>query len=179
MRSLSGLDRFAISLIAGATLVGLLAGCVAEDALREPGAPSSMSGIASPSIFPAISPTATAARPTVSSPPTVQPDPTTPLRVTDVKVTIVTLDYVGDGVEASGIIPSIIEEGGSCVLTLTRGDTILTSAGPASAATEATFCGLLAIKDGRLSPGTWSATVAYASNRYTGVSDILDVEVPE
>lgn len=89
-----------------------------------------------------------------------------------------TLDYVGDGVEASGIVSGIVEDDGQCTLTLESSGVTLEAVGPATAGTQTTYCGLLALKDARLTTGTWTATLSYASAAHKGRSDSAAVEVP-
>lgn len=91
---------------------------------------------------------------------------------------VITLDIAGDQVEASGMVPGLVEDGGVCTLTLTQGSTSRTVSGGTAAAQESTYCSLLTYPVQELGGGTWEATLTYASEKSYGVSDAASVVVP-
>ncbi|KIC59576.1 hypothetical protein RM52_02735 [Microbacterium hominis] len=95
----------------------------------------------------------------------------------DVTVVVVTLDAVAGRVEASGMIPTLSEDGGRCTLTLKRGDLVRTAEVEATAAREATYCGLVTIPVTDLGPGQWTAVLSYVSASHFGVSAEKTVNV--
>jgi hypothetical protein len=78
---------------------------------------------------------------------------------------------------AGGYVSGIIEDGGTCTLTLTRGSSSVTVEGPAMPDATTTVCGGLAVPGDRLSAGTWQATLSYASPTHQGTSATAAVEV--
>ncbi len=75
------------------------------------------------------------------------------------------------GVRANGFISTMIEEGGTCTFTLSRQGTAVEASHESLADAQSTVCGLMEIGMSRLSPGNWTATISYSSDRYAGVSE--------
>ncbi len=97
----------------------------------------------------------------------------------DVVVSFVALEPGGRAVEASGSLPGLIEDGGRCVLVLSReGRDDVSAEVPASADAQSTSCGLLSVPVDRLSPGTWTARLDYRSAGSSGSSADVTVDVP-
>jgi hypothetical protein len=96
----------------------------------------------------------------------------------------VALNYVGweqsggGVVEASGFVSGVVEDGGTCRITLTRGQesAVAESRGEADATT--TVCPSVSVAEDELSPGTWTAVLSYESGTSAGRSAPLEVEVP-
>lgn len=86
-------------------------------------------------------------------------------------------DAVG-GVEAGGIVMGIVESGGTCTLTLTRGSTAVDVSAEAVDNVTSTSCPALTVAGDRLESGTWQATLSYTSESFRGVGDAVEVEVP-
>jgi hypothetical protein len=80
-------------------------------------------------------------------------------------------------VAARGYIPGIIENGGTCTLTLSKGSIKLADNHTAYGNAQNTGCGLMIIDKSKLSSGTWSATISYISVKYTGTSEPQNVRV--
>lgn len=121
-----------------------------------------------------------------SSPPyTIKPEPTKvatdspqsrSVGQADVSITYATYDKAGHAVQASGFVAGIIEDGGVCTLTLTKGTDVVTATSTATADATTTSCGLLQTS-GTLSAGTWSAVLSYSSSKAEGRSRALQVAV--
>lgn len=93
-------------------------------------------------------------------------------------VTIITL-VVADGlVQGSGIIPDIVESGGECTLTISRGGIVRGESVAASSGRESTYCGLVTIATDGLESGTWDAVLSYRSLTTEGESAPTKVQVP-
>lgn len=90
---------------------------------------------------------------------------------------IVSYGQTKDGVEVSARVPGIVEDGGTCTLTLTKGSDKVTASKKAVSNVSEVSCGFITISNSKLSPGNWSATVSYSSDKYTGTSDKVTVEV--
>lgn len=79
---------------------------------------------------------------------------------------------------AAGFIPTVVEDGGTCTLTLTRGDVTLSATGTATSNAANTVCAQgLTIDDTRLVAGDWTMTLAYSSARYEAASAQMKVQV--
>jgi hypothetical protein len=98
-------------------------------------------------------------------------------RTATVRITYAEWDAGRAAVVAGGLIAGVVEEGGTCRLTLTRaGQTVAVDA-PVSPDAANTYCDELAVPGDRLAAGTWQAVLTYRSDRFTGTSPALDVEV--
>jgi hypothetical protein len=82
-------------------------------------------------------------------------------------------------VEAAGFVQGVVENGGTCTLTLTSGSRTSTAQVPAEADASTTICGVLRIPGSSLVPGTWHARLTYASDALHASSDAMTVEVPQ
>jgi hypothetical protein len=88
-----------------------------------------------------------------------------------VKPVIGYVEVSGDQVNANGFISTMIEEGGTCTLTLTKGSETAQTTNTALADAQSTVCGLMQISTSQLSSGEWTATISYSSDNYEGSSD--------
>jgi len=154
----------------------VLAGC----ATAVPGAVSTGSPSPEPSETSSVSPTTgPTAEPADSATPV--PEPSASIGTdggTGTSVVFITLDVVGDKIEASGMLPEVVEEGGSCTLTLTRGSVTRTVEGDTATGRESTFCSLLTVPTSELAPGDWTAVLTYSSAAHSGASPASTVSVP-
>jgi hypothetical protein len=98
----------------------------------------------------------------------------------DVSVVLTYAGYMPESgaVIAGGFADAVIENDGTCTLTLTRGGTTRTASGPASADVAGTSCGELKVPQAELSSGEWQATISYSSARSRGTSSPFPVEMP-
>lgn len=79
--------------------------------------------------------------------------------------------------EVNGFVSEIIETGGTCTLTISKNGTTLSAKSAGSADAQTTTCGEMIIGSGSLSPGQWSATLAYTSSKAEGKSNPTTVEI--
>jgi hypothetical protein len=119
-----------------------------------------------------------------------KPDPTdvatdAPVTVTPnadggLPVVLTFADWNGttEAVEVDGYLAGIVEDGGSCTLTLTQGGTTVTAEVPGTADAATTSCGGAAVPGRQLAPGTWTAVLGYRSGTTTGSSAPAEVTVP-
>ncbi|WP_448626991.1 hypothetical protein [Geodermatophilus sp. URMC 64] len=96
----------------------------------------------------------------------------------DVTVTFAGWDDATSSVEVDAFVGSLIEDGGSCTLTLTRGTDNRTASSAATADASTTICAPLRVSDAQLTSGTWQAVVAYSSATARGTSAPVRVTVP-
>ena len=82
-------------------------------------------------------------------------------------------------VQAGGYLSPLVESGGTCTLELTKGARTVTAIAPAQADASTTSCGDLAVPRAKLTAGTWTAVLRYASKTTTGSSDPTPVAVPQ
>ena len=94
----------------------------------------------------------------------------------DVVLTYVMFDEPSGSVQASGFASGVVENGGTCTLTLTREGTEVTATTTASADAQDTSCGLLESPAG-LAAGTWEAVLTYSSAEAHGESASREVSV--
>jgi hypothetical protein len=93
-------------------------------------------------------------------------------------VMFITLEVVGGTLEATGTVPDVVEEGGTCTLTLTQGNASRTVEASTATGPESTFCGLMTIPSSELASGDWQATLSYRSGARSGVSETESVTLP-
>ncbi len=85
----------------------------------------------------------------------------------------------GNGwVRVRAYLPGLVEDGGTCTLTLTRGADVRTATADGMADASTTICGRLTVPGDQLRPGEWQAVVTYASAGVSGSSDAAEVNVP-
>jgi len=90
------------------------------------------------------------------------------------------ISYAGQydaSVEASAFIATIIEDGGTCTLTVRDGSKVVTKTSAGAADARTTRCNLFSFPAKELSAGTWTATISYDSPTATGTSDPVKFEV--
>lgn len=85
------------------------------------------------------------------------------------------LTYAGAGraadtYEVSGLVPGIIEDGGSCTFHLRSGGTSVDRTQQGVADATSTSCGTVVIPASALSSGTWVVTLEYSSGTHHGTS---------
>jgi hypothetical protein len=107
---------------------------------------------------------------------TDEPDVVTTEEV-PVTVTYFGWDAAAREVQLAGFVGGVVEDGGVCTLTLTKGDATATGRKQALADASTTACGEVTVPGDQLSAGTWTAVLTYASPGHTGTSEAVDVEV--
>lgn len=148
-------------------------GSAAAQATGTAGGPN---GAASPVATESIPPPYTI-KPEPSIVATDTPRPTPSGGAADVSLTYATFDTASGTVQASGFVGGLIEDGGTCTLTLTKGADVVSAATRASADATTTSCGLLQTRRG-LAAGSWTAVLSYSSPHATGRSAGTEVSVP-
>lgn len=83
----------------------------------------------------------------------------------------------GSDMEFNGYVAGIIEKGGTCTITLASGGAKVTKSRESFDDAQNTSCGLIRVERNKLSAGTWQAVLSYESVKYSGSSDIVNVEV--
>jgi hypothetical protein len=110
---------------------------------------------------------------TVATDPPVQDDDGS----VEVLVTMSEWSAADDRALVAGYVSGVVEDGGTCTLTLTSGGARVTAENAAMADAATTSCGALTVPGDRLAPGTWSATLAYESPTSSGSSSPVRIEV--
>ena len=87
-------------------------------------------------------------------------------------------DAAAGGVEAGGIVMGLVESGGTCTLTLTKGSTVVDVSAEAVDNVTSTSCPAMTVAGDRLQSGTWLATLSYESGTSQGTGDAVEVQVP-
>jgi hypothetical protein len=85
-------------------------------------------------------------------------------------------DDASSSVVVAGFVTGVIEEGGTCTATLTRGSQTEMSSTTASADATTTTCGDITV--GGLDSGSWQAVLSYESGAAHGTSAAVTVDVP-
>jgi hypothetical protein len=160
------------------------AGCSSsQDSGTDTAAQSSASAAASTATTEAPGTYGVPANPSATDPTNVAVDP--PVTVTPdgdgglpVVLTFADFNATTAQVEVDGYLPGIVEDGGTCTLTLTNGPASVTATVPGSADATTTSCGGAAVPRAELSPGTWTALLAYESTTSHGTSEPAEVTVP-
>jgi hypothetical protein len=135
-----------------------------------------------PSI-PTSTPSATAPDPgaTPFGSPTPTPAPTlvpgSTKRAVSPFVTLAGWDASSSELDVSALVPNLVEGGGTCTATVTKGGVTRTASAPAAAVSTYVGCNPMAIPGSALSSGTWTVRVSYSSRTAAGVSAAKTVEV--
>ena len=94
-----------------------------------------------------------------------------------VAVTYSGFNPTAGAVQVGGYVSGVVEDGGTCTLTLTQGGATVAVTARASADATTTTCGALSVPRAKLAPGTWQALLSYASATHTGRAAPVPVEV--
>lgn len=73
-------------------------------------------------------------------------------------------------VEVSGFVPGVIENGGSCTVTLEKDGQKVTKSATGTANAQNVSCGLITIPFSEISAGTWNILLSYSSSTASGSS---------
>jgi hypothetical protein len=164
--------------------VALAAAAVVAALLLRPQLADDSAAVGSPSA--ATGDGGQAAAGTSSAPYTIKAEPTfvatdEPAEPTggrvDVLLTFAAFDDSTGTVQANGFAAGVIEDGGTCTLTLTRGSEAITATSRATADATTTSCGLLETAS-RPAAGQWDAVLTYSSDDAHGESGAMEVTVP-
>jgi hypothetical protein len=112
---------------------------------------------------------------------TLATDP--PVHVTGADVRVVTTFHDWNAttrqVMVGGYVQGVIEDGGTCTLTLTSGSSRAVGHTAAHADATTTTCGAVTVPGSGLAPGTWQAVLSYSSPKHSGAAAPVTVEVPQ
>lgn len=150
--------------------------------------PSAASPTGEPSgSLPSTSLSPTSALSTTPAPGALEPAPSAvatdaprPAAGRDVAVTVTYSgwDNQAADVEVDGFVAGVVEQGGTCTLTLTSGSATVTQQHPAQADASTTQCGTVTVPGARLTAGQWRAVLGYSSATSSGASTPVSVTVP-
>jgi hypothetical protein len=84
----------------------------------------------------------------------------------------------GTAVEVSGFVQGVIEDGGTCRITLTHDGQSVTAEREGLADATTTACGSVELGDAEMDSGWWQAVLTYESSTSSGSSAPVDVLVP-
>jgi hypothetical protein len=79
--------------------------------------------------------------------------------------------------EIGGFVSGVVEDGGTCTLTLSKGGETVSAEAEGMADASTTSCGEVAVGADRLSAGTWEAVLSYASATSAGSAEPVRIEV--
>jgi hypothetical protein len=102
---------------------------------------------------------------------------TTPVSVTP----FVTFDQWTAGTSTLTIgatVPEVVEQGGVCTVTATRGAATVSGSFTALPSASSTDCGSMALSSPSFTAGTWTVSVAYASPTAAGTLSDYEVTIP-
>lgn len=103
--------------------------------------------------------------------------PTSVQNKQSVDVVITTWTQNDGKVKVNGYAAGIVENGGTCTLTLEKNGQRVTASRPAQPNVSTTTCGQSTIDATELSSGIWQATLSYSSDNYEGTSEPVAIEV--
>ncbi|WP_156156215.1 hypothetical protein [Demequina maris] len=162
-------------------VAALLSACTGGD--EQPSPSPSASASVTPSAEPTPSASATAsvtpsAEPTPSATPSPSATETTDVSTGDVAV-VVSRAAVSKGMfEVGGYVDGVVEDGGTCTVTLTSGGNVVEFSGPGLMNASTTSCGAGLAKPAKDVAGTWTLTLTYTSADHEGTSAAMKVEIP-
>jgi hypothetical protein len=94
-----------------------------------------------------------------------------------VKVTFHDWNAAQRQVMVGGYVPGLVEDGGTCTLTLTQAGKNVSAKVSATADASSTACGAVTVAGNRLGAGTWQAVLSYASGAHSGAAPAVAIEV--
>jgi hypothetical protein len=95
----------------------------------------------------------------------------------DAPAGVAAVDGKSGSVKVNGYVSGVVENGGTCTLTLTSGSVHVTGQVTAQADATTTICPEISVSDPRLTPGAWQAVLAYRSPSSQGSSPATKVQV--
>ncbi len=187
-----------VLVLAMVAAAAVTAGCGADGAVDEPvprvTSGQTQSSAPTPSDEPTHEPEGTPAPttaeevpgPTASATPTASPDaapaPPPSLAPVDVVTTWSMWDpSAGTAGEAqvAGYVAGVVEDGGTCYLTLTSGDDVVEGSAAAVADAAATSCGAVSVPRSAIPHGgDWNAVLRYVSPTSSGAAPAVPIGIP-
>lgn len=166
-------------------VAGLLNSCSAGDGAATAGAASTSAPRAAGAVDGGPAPVSVAPDEPDPGEVATDPAPSTSVSREDeessaVDVVTVFADLTSDGtaVEAGGYVVGLVESGGTCTLSLSKGGRERTASVDALPDASVTNCGGLTVPTDQLGSGTWRAVLRYRSDAAAGSAAAVDVVVP-
>ncbi|WP_164704686.1 hypothetical protein [Blastococcus litoris] len=98
-------------------------------------------------------------------------------RESPVSITFYGWDPVTQQAQAGGYVAGVVEDGGTCTLTLRLGGQTVTGTSTARPDAASTACGAVVVPGSQLGNGAWEAVLSYESPQHVGSSDPVTIEV--
>ena len=163
-------------LLSGAVLAALTtatAGCGSDWTASAEGSSASVTGQA-----PAGDAATTSASPDPTQVVTDSSVSTGPTTGATVFVTSSGWDAATGSVTVRGYLQGVVEDDGTCTLTLTRDGRSVTAERAGTSNVTQTSCGAVSVPRSQLATGTWTAVLSYRSSTSNGSSEPVEVDVP-
>lgn len=114
----------------------------------------------------------------------VATDPTTTSQSTKngktvAQVQLTWWDAESAGIQANGAVNNVVETGGTCTLTATKGSVSRSVSREATVNATNTSCGEITIPRSQLAVGNWTIRLSYSSSKSQGVSGSQTVNVAD
>jgi hypothetical protein len=98
-------------------------------------------------------------------------------REAPVSVTFYGWDPVAQQAQVGGYVAGVVEDGGTCTLTLRLGGQTVTGTSEARPDAASTACGAVVVPGAELGNGAWEAVLSYESPQHAGSSEPVTIEV--
>lgn len=95
-----------------------------------------------------------------------------------VELTYAGLPAGGSGYEAAGLVPDVVEDGGTCTFRFVSGNDVVEEVTTGVADASSTSCGRAEVAVPRLGAGTWQVTLGYRGPSGSGTSPVVEMVVP-
>lgn len=86
-------------------------------------------------------------------------------------------DNSGSDFYVNGYVPGVVEQDGTCTLTMKKDGMTVSQQKTAFFNAQSTSCGRITISFNELSVGSWQALLSYSSGTSAGSSNVVEVEV--
>lgn len=91
---------------------------------------------------------------------------------------IITTHYQSNGnLTVNGFVQGVVENGGTCTLTLTKQGVAVQQTHPGAVNASTTTCGGIVVPLDKLSSGDWQAVLSYSSTKYQGTSSSTSITI--
>lgn len=179
--------RRAIGLFVHLACAGAIVACggpgtADPSATLTPAGSAASTSDAGPTVVPEAGdgPTGAPAVPPDAAAPTATPPPTTPGPASVEVVTTWSLwDATTGEAQVAGFVPELVEDGGTCILTMVSGDDVVEASMPATPDASSTSCGAVSVERSAIPhSGDWVATLRYVSSSSSGAAPPVTIGVP-
>jgi hypothetical protein len=80
-------------------------------------------------------------------------------------------------VQVGGFVAGVVEDGGTCTLTLTKGGETVVGTSEARGDASTTTCGAVIVSGDKVSAGGWQGVLSYRSAERSGTAPAVSIEV--